>query len=113
METWLYLYTRVSERKEVFRAYVLDIEHLFDWEDDVFDLWHTVVLQDFGIWHGNINTRHPGDRSIQVVEGGAWAERQRNNAFYDTNRGAVGWTCTLRAFGGLVTVTMSNTLTIH
>lgn len=52
------------------------MEHLLDREDDVFDLRDAVVLQDFSIWHGDINTRHPGDRSIQVVEGGAWRERQ-------------------------------------
>lgn len=50
------------------QARVLDVEHLLHGEDDVFDLRHTVILQDFGIWHGDINTRYPGDRSIQVVE---------------------------------------------
>lgn len=48
---------------------VSDIEGLFDREDDVFDLWQAVVLQDFGVRHGDVDTSHSGDRSIQVVEG--------------------------------------------
>lgn len=48
---------------------VSDIEGLFDSEDDVFNLRHAVVLQDFGIRHGDVDARHPGDRSVQVVEG--------------------------------------------
>lgn len=49
---------------------VSDIEGLFDSEDDVFDLRQAVILQDFGVRHGDVNACHPGDRSIQVVEGG-------------------------------------------
>lgn len=47
---------------------VSDVEGLFDREDDVFDLRQAVVLQDFGIWHGDVNARHPGGRGVQVVE---------------------------------------------
>ncbi len=48
---------------------VSDIEGLFDREDDVFDLRQAVVLQDFGVRHGDVDARHPGGRSVQVVEG--------------------------------------------
>lgn len=46
-----------------------DVEGLFDGEDDVFDLRHAVVLQDLGVRHGDVDARHPGGRSVQVVEG--------------------------------------------
>lgn len=54
------------------QARVLDVEHLLDGEDDVFDLRHAVILKDFGVWHGDIDTRHPGYWSIQVVECRTW-----------------------------------------
>lgn len=50
-------------------ACVSDIEGLFDREDDVFDLRQAVVLQDFGVRHGDVDAGHPGDRRVQVVEG--------------------------------------------
>lgn len=49
---------------------VSDIEGLFDREYDVFDLRQTVVLQDFGVRHGDVDARHPGGRRVQEVEGG-------------------------------------------
>ena len=49
---------------------VSDVKGLFDREDDVFDLRQAVVLQDFGIRHGDVDARHPGGRSVQVVESG-------------------------------------------
>lgn len=49
-----------------------DVQGLFDREDDVFNLRHAVVLQDFGVRHGDVDARHPGGRRIQVVEGGTW-----------------------------------------
>lgn len=55
---------------------VSDVEGLFDREDDVFDLRQAVVLQDFGIWHGDVNARHPGGRGVQVVESRTWKHTQ-------------------------------------
>lgn len=46
-----------------------DVEGLFDREDDVFDLGQAVVLQDFSIWHRDVDTCYSGDWRIQVVEG--------------------------------------------
>lgn len=48
---------------------VSDVEGLFHRENDVFDLWQAVVFQDFGIRHGDVHTRYPGNRRVQVVEG--------------------------------------------
>lgn len=50
---------------------VSDIQGLLDGEDDVFDLGETVLLQDFGVGHRDVHARHPGNRGVQVVKGGA------------------------------------------
>ena len=55
---------------------VSDVEGLLDREDDIFDLGQAVVLQDFGVRHGDVDTRHSGDRSIQVVEGSTYEHRR-------------------------------------
>lgn len=47
-----------------------DVEGLFDREDDVFDLRQAVVLQDFGVRHGDVHTCYSGDWSVKVIEGG-------------------------------------------
>lgn len=50
-------------------ACLSDVEVLFDGEDDVFDLRQAVVLQDFGVRHGDVDTRDSGDRRVKVIEG--------------------------------------------
>lgn len=50
-------------------AWLSDVEGLFDGEDDVFDLRQAVVLQDFGVRHGDVHARDSGDRSVKVIEG--------------------------------------------
>lgn len=64
-------------------ASLSDVEGLFDGEDDVFDLWQAVVLQDFSIWHGDVHTRDPGDRSIKVIEGRTcvWVRSEREGSY--------------------------------
>lgn len=52
----------------------LHIQDLLDWEDDVFDLRYTVVLQDLSVGHGDVDTGHADCRGIQVVEGWAWKQ---------------------------------------
>lgn len=59
---------------------LLGVQHLLDGEDDVLDLRQAVVLQDFGVRHGDVDARHPADRSVQVVEGGAWREEARTGS---------------------------------
>lgn len=50
-------------------ACLSDVEGLFDREDDVFDLRQAVVLQDFGVRHGDVHACDSGDWSVKVVEG--------------------------------------------
>lgn len=47
---------------------MLNIQSLFNGEDDVLDLWYAVVLQNLGVRHWNINTRDPHRRGVEVVE---------------------------------------------
>lgn len=80
---WLYLHVWQMFYHRGFGCVRLsDVEGLFDREDDVFDLRHAVVLQDFGVRHGDVDARHPGDRSVQVVEGGTWKHTQERLRFY-------------------------------
>lgn len=86
---WLYLHTvqvfyhqmmflaPVWTRQRGFRWACSDVQGLFHWEDDVFNLRQAVVLQDLGVWHGDVHTCHPGDWSVQIVEGGTWETNSR------------------------------------
>ncbi len=47
---------------------MLNIQSLFDGEDDVLDLRYAVVLQNLGVWHWNIYTRDSDRRGVKVIE---------------------------------------------
>ena len=54
---------------------MLHMEQALDRVDDVVDLGCSVLLQGLCIRHRHISTRHPQGGRIQIVEGGACAQR--------------------------------------
>ncbi len=47
---------------------MLNIQSLFDGEDDVLDLWYAVVLQNLGVRHWDIYTRDSDRWGVEVIE---------------------------------------------
>lgn len=56
---------------------MLNIQSLFDGEDDVLDLRYAVVLQNLGVRHWNIYTRDSDRRGVKVIESRTLNKKKR------------------------------------
>lgn len=57
-----------------------DAEGFLNGEDDVFDLRNAVILQDFGVRHGDVHSRYPGNRGVQIVKSRTWNQRRKKES---------------------------------